>query len=112
VLMHLGLLYDLVADRIFFFLKKSCKLLLLCPIFGLTSTFCFGSFWQKSCWLFYRIMSAISSQRRVRQRTEEERNDVQAKIMDRNVIAERNVVRADIMVPPLDSIFETIQTYH
>lgn len=32
--------------------------------------------------------------------------------MDRNVIAERNVVRADIMVPPLDSIYETIQTYH
>lgn len=32
--------------------------------------------------------------------------------MDRNVIAGRNVVRADIMVPPLDSIYETIQTYH
>jgi len=57
-------------------------------------------------------MSAISSQRRVRQRTEEERSAVQAKIMDLKVIAERNVVRADIMVPPLDSIYETIQTYH
>jgi hypothetical protein len=57
-------------------------------------------------------MSAISSQRRVRQRTEEERSAVQAKIMDRNVIAERNVFRADIMVPPLDSIYETIQTCH
>jgi hypothetical protein len=32
--------------------------------------------------------------------------------MDRTVIAERNVVRSDIMVPPLDSIYETIQTYH
>jgi hypothetical protein len=32
--------------------------------------------------------------------------------MDRNVLAERNVVRADIMVPPLDSIYETIQTYN
>jgi len=32
--------------------------------------------------------------------------------MDRNVLAERNVVRADIMVPPLDSIYESIQTYH
>jgi hypothetical protein len=31
--------------------------------------------------------------------------------MDHNVLAERNVVRADIMVPPLDSIYETIQTY-
>jgi hypothetical protein len=37
---------------------------------------------------------------------------LQAKIMDRTVIAERNVVRSDIMVPPLDSIYETIQTYH
>jgi hypothetical protein len=32
--------------------------------------------------------------------------------MDRTVIAECNVVRSDIMVPPLDSIYETIQTYH
>jgi hypothetical protein len=37
---------------------------------------------------------------------------LQAKIMDRIVIAERNVVRFDIMEPPLDSIYETIQTYH
>jgi hypothetical protein len=59
-----------------------------------------------------RIMSTINSQRRVRQRTEEERSVFQAKIMDRNVIAERNVVRADIMVPPLDSIYGTIQTHH
>lgn len=59
-----------------------------------------------------RVMSAVSSQRRVRQRTEEERSALQAKIMDRTVIAERNVVRANIMVPPLDSIYETIHTYH
>jgi hypothetical protein len=32
--------------------------------------------------------------------------------MDRTVIAERNVVRSDIMVPPLDSIHNIIQTYH
>jgi hypothetical protein len=57
-------------------------------------------------------MSAISSQRRVPQRTEEERSAFQTKIMDRTVIAERNVVRSNIMVPPLDSIYETIQTYH
>jgi hypothetical protein len=57
-------------------------------------------------------MSAISSQRRVRQRTDEERSALQTKIMDRIIIAERNVVRSDIMVPPLDSIYETIQTYH
>jgi hypothetical protein len=32
--------------------------------------------------------------------------------MDRPVIAEQNVVRSDIMVAPLDSIHDTIQTYH
>jgi hypothetical protein len=32
--------------------------------------------------------------------------------MDRTVIVERNVVRSNIMVPQLDSIYETIQTYH
>jgi hypothetical protein len=56
-------------------------------------------------------MSAISSQHRVRQSTEAEQNEIQAKIMDRTVIAERNVVRVDIMVPPLNSIHETIQHY-
>jgi hypothetical protein len=56
-------------------------------------------------------MSAISSQRRVRQRTEAEQNEIQAKIMDRTVIAEQNVVPVDIMVPPLNSIHETIQHY-
>jgi len=40
-------------------------------------------------------MFAISSQRRVRQRTEAEQNEIQAKIMDRTVIAERNVVRVE-----------------
>jgi hypothetical protein len=32
--------------------------------------------------------------------------------MDRTVIAERNVIRSDIMVPPLDSIHAIIQTYN
>jgi hypothetical protein len=32
--------------------------------------------------------------------------------MDHTVIAEHNVVQSDIMVPPLDSIYDTIQTYH
>jgi hypothetical protein len=45
-------------------------------------------------------------------RTEEDRSALQAKIIDSTVIAERNVVRSDIMVPPLDSIYDTIQTYH
>jgi hypothetical protein len=59
-----------------------------------------------------RIISVISSQRRVRQRTIEERSVLQTKIMERTVTAEHNVVRSDIMVPPLDTIYETIQTYH
>lgn len=32
--------------------------------------------------------------------------------MDRKVIAERNVLRADIMVPPLDNILGIIQMYN
>jgi hypothetical protein len=45
----------------------------------------------------------------------EDRGDraaLKAKIMDRPVIAERNVVCSDIMVVPLDSIHDIIQTYH
>jgi len=57
-------------------------------------------------------MSAGSPQRRVRQRTEGDKAAIRAKIMDRPVIAERNMVRSDIMVAPLDSIHDTIQTYH
>jgi hypothetical protein len=61
---------------------------------------------------FCKIMFAGSSQRKVRQRTEGDRAALRAKIMDRPIIAERNVVRSDIMVAPLDSIHDTIQTYH
>jgi hypothetical protein len=57
-------------------------------------------------------MSAGSPQSKVRQRTVEDRAALQAKIMDRTVIAEQNVVRSDIMVPPLDSIHHIIRTYH
>jgi hypothetical protein len=49
---------------------------------------------------------------RVCQRLVEDRATIQAKIMDRTVIAERNVLRADIMVPPLDNILAIIQTYN
>jgi len=59
-----------------------------------------------------RIMSAGSPPRRVRQRTMEDRAAIQAKIMDRTVIAKRNVIRSDIMVPPLDNILDIIQTYN
>jgi hypothetical protein len=57
-------------------------------------------------------MFAASPQLRVRQRTDGDRAALRAKIMDRPVIAERNVVRSDIMVAPLNSIHDTIQTYH
>jgi hypothetical protein len=52
--------------------------------------------------LFCRIKSAGSPHRRVCQRTEGDRATLRAKIM----------VRYDIMVAPLDSIHDTIQTYH
>jgi hypothetical protein len=57
-------------------------------------------------------MSAGSSQCRVQQRTEGDLAALRAKIMDRIVIAERNVVCADIMVAPPDSIHNIIKTYH
>jgi len=56
-------------------------------------------------------MSSNNPQRRVQQRIEAKQTELQAMIMDRTVIAERNVVRV-IMVPPLNSIHETIQHYH
>jgi hypothetical protein len=57
-------------------------------------------------------MSAGSPPRRVRQRLVEDRAAFQAKVMDRTIIAERNVLQADIMVPPLDNILGIIQTYN
>jgi hypothetical protein len=57
-------------------------------------------------------MSASSPQRRVRHRTVEDRATLHAKTMDRTVIVERNVIRSDIMVLPLDSIHAIIQTYN
>lgn len=55
-------------------------------------------------------MSVGSPQHKVRQRTVEDRATLQAKTMDRTVIAERNVIRSDIMVLPLDSIHAIIHT--
>jgi hypothetical protein len=78
----------------------------------LTRLFLFGLFLANLVGFFCRIMSAGSPQRRVRQRTEGDRAALRAKIMDCPVIVERNVVRSDIMVAPLDSIHDTIQTYH
>jgi hypothetical protein len=68
----------------------------------------FGLFLANLVGLFCRIMSAGSPQRRVRQRTEGDRVALRAKIMDRPVIAKRNVVRSGIMASSLDSIHDTI----
>jgi len=57
-------------------------------------------------------MSTSSSQRRVRQRTEEGVVTSIAKITNRLVIPERNVIKDDVMVVPLDVIYEIIQTYN
>jgi len=57
-------------------------------------------------------MYAGNPQCKVQQRTEGDRATLLAKITDIPVIAKRNVVRSDIMVAPLDSIRDTIQTYH
>jgi hypothetical protein len=81
-------------------------------ICALTRLFPLDYSWQILLVSFCRIMSAGSPQRRVRQRTEEDKATLRAKIMDRPVIAERNVVHSDIMVAPLDSIHNIIQTYH
>jgi hypothetical protein len=57
-------------------------------------------------------MSAGSSQRRVRQRTEEGQAATMAKVANWQALAERNVHRADIMRPPLDFIAEIIEVNH
>jgi len=57
-------------------------------------------------------MSAGSPHQRVCQRTVEDRATLHAKTIDLTVIAEQNVIRFDIMVPPLDSIPAIIQTYN
>jgi hypothetical protein len=72
----------------------------------------FGLFLENLVGLFCRIMSSGNPQRRVRQRTEGDRATLKAKIMDRPIIAERNVIHSGIMVAPLDCIHDTIQTYH
>jgi hypothetical protein len=56
-------------------------------------------------------MSASNSQRIV-QRTKEGSAASKARIANRPVIPERNVVKADVMVAPLDVISEIIQTYN
>jgi len=56
-------------------------------------------------------MFASSSQRRVRQRTKEGSAASRARIANGPVILERNVVRGDVMLAPLDVISDNFQTY-
>jgi hypothetical protein len=110
MLKFLGLSCDII---LYFFFHKSFLLLLFCQIFViLTKIFLEYFSLGNSCWIFCRIMSAGSPPRRVRQRLVEDRAAIQAKIMDHSVIAERNVLRVGIMVPPLDIILDIIQTYN
>jgi len=59
-------------------------------------------------YLISRTMFAGSPQCIVHQRTEEDVATFKAKIMNRPVIPKRNVVRADIMVAPLNDIHQII----
>jgi hypothetical protein len=54
-------------------------------------------------------MSSGSSQRRVIQRTDEGIAATRARMENTQVIPERNILRADIMVAPLDFIAQMIQ---
>jgi len=111
ILKFLGLSCDFILYLFFF--TQVLLLLLFCQIFViLIRIFLEYLFWQNSGWIFCRIMSAGSPPRRVRQRLVEDRAAIQAKIMDRTVIAERNVLWVDILVPPLDNILAIIQTYN
>jgi hypothetical protein len=57
-------------------------------------------------------MSDNSSQHRVRQKTEEARAASSAKVENMQVIPKRNVLRADVMVAPLDFIVDIMRENH
>jgi hypothetical protein len=65
-------------------------------------------FWHILLVITCRIMFADSPQCKVRQRTKKDVAASRAMIMNRHVIPEGNVVRADIMVAPLNGIHEII----
>jgi len=112
--MHISAMFEFLGLSCDITLCLFFLLLLFCQIFVYPNkNIFFGIFFlQNSCWICCRIMSAGSPPLRVRQRTIEDRVVVQAKIMDRTVIVELNVLRSDIMVPPLDNILAIIQAYN
>jgi hypothetical protein len=98
----------------FFFFWKVQITAIIMPIFflGTNKFFFLKLLLAISLVILYRTMSTGSSQRRVRQRTEEGIAATRARIENRQAIPERNVVRANVMVAPLDVIDDIIQTYH
>jgi len=89
------------VDFFFFFLKKNKKVLKICGIFR-----------HIFLCIFFKNMSLGSFQRRVRQRTDEGIAAARARMENRQVIPERNVLGVDIMMTPLDFIAEIIQANH
>jgi hypothetical protein len=111
--MHISAMLKFLVILLHLYFYTSPFTVVILPNFCYPNKNIFGiSFLQNSCWIFCRIMSAGSPPRRVRQRLVEDRAAIQAKIMDLTVIAEWNVLRADIMVPPLDNILAIIQMFN
>jgi hypothetical protein len=115
-------MYAILGLFVMMFLGLNCSVFILAKVLFIAVILpnIFHDLTRLSFWIFTanlvgflcRIMSAGSPPRRVRQRTVEDRAAIQAKTIDRTVIAERNVIRSDIMVPSLDSIHAIIQTYN
>jgi hypothetical protein len=61
---------------------------------------------------FFRKKSSGSFQHKVRQRTDEGIATTRARMENKQVIPERNILRANIMVAPLDFIAQMIQDNH
>jgi hypothetical protein len=101
-----------VINSIFILAKVLFTAVILPNIFHDLTRLSFWIFPANLVGFLCKIMSASSPPHRVRQRTVEDRAAIQTKTMDRIVIAERNVIRSDIMVPPLDSIHAIIQAYN
>jgi hypothetical protein len=115
---HIGIICDdvfrtkIVVHSAYIFAKVLFTAVILPNIFHDLTRLSFWIFAANLVVFLCRIMSAGSPPPRVRQGTVEDRAAIQAKTMDRTVIAERNVIRSDIMVPPLDNIHAIIQTYN
>jgi hypothetical protein len=71
--------------------------------------FFFGNIFFAFC---FKKMSSGSSQRKVRQRTEEGIAATRARMENRQVILDRNILRVDITVAPLNFIAQMIQDNH